>query len=90
MKNSRIFLILLAVICIALITAGCTSSKTATPATTTKPAATPTAASSPADASATPVPATTISPETNGVGILQGSWDNQATGISTCIDPYVK
>lgn len=84
MKNSRIFLILLALLCIALITAGCTSSKTGTPATT------PEAASAPAAASATPVPTTTVYPETNGVGILQGSWGTRAAGIRNSIDSYVK
>ena len=43
MKNSRVFLMLLAVLCMALITAGCTSSPTTIPATTEQPVSTPSA-----------------------------------------------
>lgn len=64
MKNSGIFLILLAVFCIALITAGCTSSQTTTPSTTAQLVSTPSASdmsgtggSSPAAAGMTPASA---------------------------------
>lgn len=93
MKNSKVFVILLAVLCIGLIAAGCTSSKTTTPAAAT-PVATA-AASAPAapvaaDTTAATAPAAPVCPEVNGVGILQASWDTRSTGISNSIDAYVK
>ena len=64
MKNTRIFLFLLAVLCMALITAGCTSSQTTSPATTAQPVSTPSASdlsgtggNSPATADMTPASA---------------------------------
>ena len=95
MKNSMVFFILLAVLCIGLIAAGCTSSRTTTRATPAQSVATTIAASAPsalvaASTTAAPAPATLVCPEVNGVGILQASWDTRSTGISNSIDSFVK
>ena len=75
MKHSAIVCILLVFLCIAMITAGCTSSKT--PVTTEQ---TPAPASSGAgSATAAPVPTTTPCPDKL---VWDGSWDSRYLGMA--------
>jgi hypothetical protein len=81
MKFSKCLFLLLALACIAMFAAGCTSLKPAT-TTPTAPAATPAAAAATAaPAAATPVPLTT--PACPDKEVLTGSWDSREVGYAS-------
>jgi hypothetical protein len=81
MDSRKCLIILLALACIAMFTAGCTSSKPATTPTTT--AATP-AAIAPAAGTAAPAPSTTpICPDKYEKGVWNGNWDSREEGYAS-------
>jgi hypothetical protein len=85
MNFQKCAVLLLALACIAMFAAGCTSSKTtttpATPATTpAAPAATAAAAAPATPAAAAPVPTTTPCPDKE---VLTGSWDSREVGYAS-------
>jgi hypothetical protein len=73
MKLSKCIVLLLALACIAMFAAGCTSSKPAT--TTTAPAATPAASTTSVPAAATTAPAAVSCVDASGKGVWTGTWD---------------
>jgi hypothetical protein len=84
---------LLVLLIIALGCAGCTTqpaaAQTGNAGQGTPVPSAPQSAAASAAATATVAPATTTCPEINGLGILQGSWDTRAVGISNGIDESV-
>jgi hypothetical protein len=83
MDSRKCLIILLALACIAVFAAGCTSSK---PATTTPlaPAATPAALSPAAAGTAAPAPSTTPEcPDRYEKGVWNGNWDSREEGYAS-------